>query len=127
MPVGLKQQSCERRSQVDAPQTGTVYDEQLPASPPELLDEEPPLEDDELPPEEELPEEEELPAPDEEAAPDEDVPPEEELLDEEASTVASRTSIEASAMADAWQYLPPRGDVAQMSPAGHSAVVVQSW
>jgi hypothetical protein len=102
-----------------------VYEEQLPASPPELLDEEPPLEDDEeLPPEDELPpEEEELPDEEELPAPDED----EELLDEEASTVASRTSVEASMMAAAWQYLPPRGDVTQVPPAGHSADVVQSW
>jgi hypothetical protein len=123
MPVGVKQQSFERRSQVDVPQAGAVYEEQLPASaPPELLDEEPPLEDDEPPPEEEPPPdeedplEEELPpddeaapdddaapddeaAPDDDAAPDEEVPPEEELLeDEEASTVASRASTEASTM-----------------------------
>ena len=42
IPVGVKQQSFERRSQVDVPQAGAVYEEHLPASAPaELLDEEP--------------------------------------------------------------------------------------
>jgi hypothetical protein len=84
MPVGWKQQAFERRSQVVVPQAGAVYAEQVPASPPELLDEEPPLEDEELPPEDEL-------------EPDDELLPEDELLDDEPPTVASPASaVEAS-------------------------------
>jgi hypothetical protein len=123
-PVTVKQQSFERRSHVDVPQSGAVYGEQLPASPPELL--EPPLEDEELPPEEEPPLEDDALPPDDELLLDEVLPPEEELLDDEL-VVASRTSTDASTMPEGAQYLPPRADATHASPLGHSALVAQSW
>jgi hypothetical protein len=75
-PVGLKQQSLVRRSHTPVPQVGGEYDEQAPASPPELLDEEPPLDDDELPPDDEL-------LDDEPPLEDDELPPDDELLDDE--------------------------------------------
>jgi hypothetical protein len=111
-PVGLKQQSLERRSHTPVPHVGATYAEQRPASPPELLEplEEPPLDDDELLPEDEL-------------------LPDDELLEDEPLTVASPASApDASGPPRGpWQYLPPRGDVAHVSPVGQSAFALQSW
>jgi len=101
----------------------------VPASPPELPDEEPPLEEDELPPEEELPPDDELP--DDELPPD-DEPPDDEPPDDEPPTVASLapesgpTDASGGPPRPGRQYCPPRGDIAQMSPAGQSALLAQS-
>ncbi len=91
---------------------------------PELLA----LPEDELP-EEELPEELLAEVPEEVPLPDDDEP-----LAEESSTVASRAlpesiGIEASTVPPrvARQYLPPRGEVAHVSPAGQSVLEAQSW
>jgi hypothetical protein len=106
---------------------------------PELLPEEDALpedevlpEDDALPDEDVLPDDEETPEEDD-VAPDEEVTPEEEeeedddeaLPDDDPPMVAS---IEASTVGrPRRQYLPPRGDVAQTSPEGQSALLLQSW
>jgi hypothetical protein len=111
-PVGLKQQSLERRSHTPVPHVGGTYDEQLPASPPELLEpleEPPPLDDDEL-------------------LLDDELPPDDELLEDDPLTVASPASaVDASGPPGVrWQYLPPRGDVVHVSPVGQSAFALQS-
>jgi hypothetical protein len=83
MPVGLKQQSFARRSHPASPQVGTVSGEQaLASSPPELLEDEPPLDDEPLLPEDE-PEDEPDDDPDDEPLEPEDESddPEDELED----------------------------------------------
>jgi hypothetical protein len=99
-PVTLKQQSFVRRSQLPLPHAFATYEEQRPASPPELLDDDPPLDDEEPPPDEELPPDDEAlpedeppldddpvpdeePTPDEEPVPDDEPTPEDELPDED--------------------------------------------
>jgi hypothetical protein len=101
-------------------------DEALPED--ELIPDDDALPDDDPVPEDELPDDEVIPEEDD-AEPDEDVTPDEEdddeALPDDPPMVAS---IEASTVGrPRRQYLPPRGDVAQTSPEGQSALLLQSW